>query len=268
MRPQPALEQRGAVDHQVMRRDGAGDARRVRLDDLHRLLRGDVLDHHLEPLIIAKERQQHLLHEDGFAVEDIDCWIGRLAVDQHRHADLFHPLQHLLDRLEVTDAMRRIGGGAGGIKLRGEPDAFGIALLDLVGRSLVGEVTRHHRLEVAALAARREDARAILRCHRHGGYRRHQVRHHDAAGELRRRERQHRAQHRAVAQMDVPVVGPPDRQAFGGLSLRLRRGVKQGVEGHQNISAGMIRITAMCRTKSSHSGACVRRAIRIAQRRA
>ncbi len=44
---------------------------------------------------------------------------------------------------------------------------------------------------------------------------RHQVGHDDRAGEMARGFGQDGAQHRAVAQMQVPVVGAADRQGLG-----------------------------------------------------
>ena len=53
MRPQAALEQRRPVDHEMMRRDRAGDARRMGAHDIDRLRRRDVLDHDLQALMVA-----------------------------------------------------------------------------------------------------------------------------------------------------------------------------------------------------------------------
>ena len=55
MRPQAALEHGGAVDDKMMRRDGAGNARRMGADEIRRLRRGDVLDHDLQALVALAE---------------------------------------------------------------------------------------------------------------------------------------------------------------------------------------------------------------------
>ena len=60
MRPQAALENRGAIDHQMMRRDRSGHARGVRPDDRSRLLRSDVLDDDLQALMLPQQRQQRV----------------------------------------------------------------------------------------------------------------------------------------------------------------------------------------------------------------
>jgi hypothetical protein len=161
MRLQSALEDRGAVDDEVMRRDGRRRARRVCAHDIQRLRRGGVLDHHLETGMTLKQRQQAVLHERRLPIEDIDLGIGGFAVDQHRHPDLFHALQHRRQRRDIGDAMMRVGGGAGGIQLRRDPHALGMAALDFVGRGRVGEITRHQRLKVGALRTRRQNAFAI-----------------------------------------------------------------------------------------------------------
>ena len=81
MWPQPALEQRGPVDDQMMRRDRSADAGRVGTDDGDRLRRRHVLDDDLQALVVAQQRQQALFHEHGLAIEDVDRGIGRLAVN-------------------------------------------------------------------------------------------------------------------------------------------------------------------------------------------
>ena len=102
-------------------------------DDVERFRRRDVLDDDLEALVVAQQRQQALLHEHGLTIEDVDGGIGRLAVNQDRHADPFHPLQHRTQRLDVGDAVMGVGGGAGRIEFGGGPYLFGMALLDFVG---------------------------------------------------------------------------------------------------------------------------------------
>ena len=182
------------------------------LHDISGLLGGDMLDHDLEALMIFKQRQQRVLHEHAFAVENVDRGIGGFAVDQHRHADPFHPLQHRADGLDVPDAVMGVGRGARRIEFCRDPRACGMAFLDLVGGGVVGEIAGHHRLEIAACGPGGENARAVGFGGLDRRHRRHQVGHDDAARELPGGERQHGAQHRAVAQVDMPVVGPADRR--------------------------------------------------------
>jgi len=74
--------------------------------------------------------------KNGLAVEDIAGGIGGLAMNQHRHADAFHPLQHRPDRLEIAHAMVGMVVDAGRVKLGGDPTASAWPVFDLVrGRS-------------------------------------------------------------------------------------------------------------------------------------
>ena len=90
VRPEPAGEQRVAVDDQVLGRDGRGDLRPRSLDERHRLGGGDVLEDDLQAGQIADQRREDAVDEHGFAVEDVDVGIGHLAMDQQRHADRLH----------------------------------------------------------------------------------------------------------------------------------------------------------------------------------
>ncbi len=149
------------------------------------------------------------------AVEDIDLGIDILAVHQERHVDLFHALQHAHDLLVVGDAGRRIGGGIRRIELHAGEHAFAKAALDVVGIGVVGEIAGHQRLERRALRQRRHHALAIGDAVGGGTHRRDQVRHQDGAAEMLGGVRQHRLEHRAVAHMQVPVVGLADGEARG-----------------------------------------------------
>ncbi len=226
VRPQPALEQRGAVDHEMMRRDRAGDARRVGAHDVERLGRRHVLHDDLQSLMPLQQRQQGLLHEYGFAIKHVDGGIGRLAVDQHRHPDALHALQHGCDAGNIGDAMVGIGGGARGIELGRDPHALGMSFLDFVRRGRICEIASHQRLEITACRPSCEDALTIGRSRFDRGHRRHQIGHDDGARKLRDRVGQDRRQHRAVAQVNVPVVRPAD----GDGSFRLLRGRGRGEE--------------------------------------
>src|SRR5581483_3750050 len=72
--------------------------------------------------------------------------------------------------------------------------------------------------------------------------------HDNAAGKLRRRERKHRTQHRAIAQMNVKVIRPADRDAVDALGRRL---FEQFGHAHWTASSIPARITAIPATKSS-----------------
>ncbi|PAV69340.1 hypothetical protein WR25_22857 [Diploscapter pachys] len=97
---------------------------------------------------------------------------------------------------------------------------------DLRGIDTVGQIAGHQRREAATVADRCQDPLPIgLRC-RDARHRRGQVRHHDRPSELPRGMPCDLRQHRAIAQVNVPVVGAADGQAIGHApSYRRRRRV-------------------------------------------
>ena len=123
MRPHAAGEQGVAVHQQVVRGKGAGDVRPHRLDELHALPRGDVLEHQAQPREALQERCQHALDEDPLAVEDVHLGVGRLAVHQQRQAGFLHARQHLMALADVRHAGIRMGGGPGRVVLHCVHDA-------------------------------------------------------------------------------------------------------------------------------------------------
>ena len=174
-----------------------------------------MLEHDLQVRQARAQRDQHGLDEYGFAVEDIDLRIGDLAMDQQRHADFRHPLQHASDLQDIGDTEMGIGGGPRGIELGRDPGTRLIPGLDRVGIGIVGQVQRHQRLEPGTCRQGSQDAGAIgvggLGC----GDGRRQVRHDDSAGELPRGITRDRLQHRAIAEMDMPVVGSAQGDLIG-----------------------------------------------------
>ncbi|WP_370540573.1 hypothetical protein [Azospirillum sp. INR13] len=138
-----------------------------------------------------------------------------------------HPLQHRGDAGDVGDAMGAVGGGVGGIELGGGEHPVLEALRQIRGVGAVGQVGGHQRGEVHAVRQRRQDALAVGHRIRSRRHRRLQVRHHDGAAELAGGEGQHRLQHGAVAQMDMPVVGTADDKTV----VRHGKGPGAGVEG-------------------------------------
>jgi hypothetical protein len=119
------------------------------------------------------------------------------------------------ERADVGDAVRGIGRGMRGVELaRGERARF-MPALNLGRVGTVGQIAGHQRGEIAAGGQGSEDARAIGFGRGDIGHRRREVGHHDGSGELLRGVRDDRLQHRAVAQMDMPVVGAADGQAIG-----------------------------------------------------
>ena len=71
----------------------------------------------------------------------------------------------------------------------------------------IGQIQRHQRLELRIRRQRGEDSLAVGQRQRSGRDRRLEIGHDDGAREARRREGQHRAQCRAIPQVQMPVVG-------------------------------------------------------------
>ena len=63
-------------------------------DEIGGLGGGDMLEHDLQRGEIAHQRGEHALDEHRLAVEDVDLAVGHFAMDQQRHADPLHRLEH------------------------------------------------------------------------------------------------------------------------------------------------------------------------------
>ena len=214
--PQTALEHGVAVDAQVMGGDGGRQVRPRRLNEAHRFLGGDVFQHHPERGESVQHGGQHGVQEHRLAVEDVDVGRDHLAVDQERHVDLLHALQHRPDSAHVGHAGRRVGGGTGRIELAGGEHAIAETGRDLPRLDLVGQIGGHQRGERPARRQGRQDALAVGPGGGHRGHRRHQVGHHDRPRELARGQVGRQLQHGAIAQMHVPVVRSTQGERLGG----------------------------------------------------
>ncbi len=198
----------------MVRRDGAGEPGRAAAHHVHRFLGGEVLQDHAQAGKRREKRRQRAVDEHALAVEHIDAVARVLPVHQERHADLFHAREHGIDLADIGDARGGIRGGVRRVELRAREYAVAEPVLEIVRIGRVGEIAGHQRRERRAGGKRRHDALAIGDRVRGGGDRRHQIRHHDRAGEMPRRERQHGRQHGAVAHMQVPVVRPANGDAL------------------------------------------------------
>ncbi|MPL73085.1 hypothetical protein SDC9_18878 [bioreactor metagenome] len=216
MRLDPAHQDVVAVDDQVMRGDRRAEVFALAAHIVHTILGGDVLHHHPQPRGGAAHRVEHALDEHRLAVEDVDGRVGDLAMHAQRQADLGHRLEHAAHLVEVAHARGRVGGRPGRIELDRGDDARGRGGGDIGGVGLFGQVERHQRGEAHLGGQGRKDALAIGCGLRAGHHRRHQVRHDDRAGEMARALGQHGRQHRAVAQVQVPVVGAGERDLGHG----------------------------------------------------
>ena len=223
MRADAACEHRIPVHQQVVRGDGGGDVGRGRGHVLHRLARGDVLEHQPQAGKALRDLRQHRVDERLFPVEHIHLRVGDLAVEQQGQARFFHDLQHSEAVLEARHAGIGIGGGTGRVILDRMHPAARLRQRDLTRRGVVGEIECHQRLEARICGQHRQNAPAVGLGQLHGGHRRPQVGHDDGARELARRVRQHGGERGTVAQVQVPVVGAGEREGLHGSRDYTRR---------------------------------------------
>ncbi|MNV36972.1 hypothetical protein D3C71_1284680 [compost metagenome] len=215
MRAHAALEDRIAVVQHVLRRDRRGDRPFGVAHILRAFLRRDVLEHHLQGRERAAQRLHDAFHENRLAVEHIDRRVGHFTVHQQRHAAFFQGLKRLRALAQqVGDARIGVGRRARRIQLHGIDLARFMRAEDLFRRGVVGQIKRHQRSKSvrvpAGFAQRLQDPAAVGQRLLGGRHRRLQVRHDDGARELARGIRHHGFQRRAIAQVQVPVVGAGD----------------------------------------------------------
>jgi len=84
--------------------------------------------------------------------------------------------------------------------------------IDFLRRGLISQIECHQRREVRAGRKRGSDALAIGEGGGRGGHRRSEIGHDNRAREAPGREWQHSGERRAVAQVQMPVVGTANRQ--------------------------------------------------------
>jgi hypothetical protein len=153
------------------------------------------------------------LDEHRLTVEHVDIGIGDLAVDAEDHANRLHPLEHRREVREVGDAMRGVGRRVRGIELGRGEHPLGLTAREFAGIGGVGEIGGHQRREIRVRRQRGEDPLAVATRLLDRDDRRREVGHHDRARELACGVRRDAAQHRAVAQVHVPVVGAANGEA-------------------------------------------------------
>ena len=146
------------------------------------------------------------------------------AVHQQRQADLLHLLERVEAARDARHARVRMGGGARRVELDAEHAAGKLGARDLLGRRVVGEVQRHQRLERRALRQRGEDALAVVQrllawCAPAG------LRFGITMARPKRRavSASTEAMRRAVAQVQVPVVGALERELVHPAEFYLAR---------------------------------------------
>ena len=222
VRADATLEQRVAVEQQMMRGDRGRHVGWRLAHEFDRIAGGDVLQHHAQRRKPFTQRQQVTFDEDAFAIEDVDVRTGDLAVQQQRQFVLLHRFEHGMHARQLAHAGVGIGGGTGRVVLHRKHAVARLGAGDFRDRRVLGEIQRHQRLEARACRQARENPPAIVFGLRHRRHRRLQVRHHDRARKSLRGMADHRGQRIAVAKMQVPVVGTGDFKARGCHGFRAR----------------------------------------------
>ena len=214
MRTDAALEHRVAIDRQMVGRDGRRQIWPAGLDERHRFGRGDMFEHHFERRKIGDQLAKNTLNKDSLSVKYVDMALGNLAMDQQRHADPLHRLKHIVDLGDVGDAMIGVGGGVRRIELAGREHALGETALNFAWVDGVSEVAGHQRLEGQPWLKSGQDAASISLCSSDGRDWRAQIWHDNGARELPGRVVDDGGEHGAVAKVDMPIIGPSERQAL------------------------------------------------------
>ena len=204
MRTDAAGEDVVAVYDQVMRRDRPANA--GLLHEMDAIGGGDMFERDLQFRQPAAERLQHPLDEHRFPVEDVDGRVGHLAMDAERHPGPRHGLQDGHHRLDIAHAACGVRCGSGGIELYRRNQPVGMGRDDVIGLARFGQVERHQRHEIAACRHGGQDPVPIGGGVARRDHGRDEVRHDDRPPGPERMG-QHGLQHRAIAQMKMPVIG-------------------------------------------------------------
>ena len=117
VRVNPAAEDRVPIEQQMMGSDGGRHPRGRLQHPPNRIRSRDVLEDHFEAGHPLDERRQDAIDEDLLTIEDIDPWIGDLAMDQKRETVVGHRLEGRHDKIEFRDPGLRVGGGSCGVQL-------------------------------------------------------------------------------------------------------------------------------------------------------
>lgn len=134
----------------MLRRYGAGHVGTAVENELHALLRGDVLHDDLQIREVRVQGLQGRFHKRGFAIENVDGGIGRLAVDAQRHVqfrhfalqvtECEHGNQHGIHVMDVRHSLIAVRGSTRRVVLARIHNAAFTRLDNLFRRCAIGEV--------------------------------------------------------------------------------------------------------------------------------
>ena len=133
-----------------------------------------------EPMEIAvPKRHLHIIHS---ALRHSDKPFMGIVTSKDRAEDT-------MDLLDRTDAKVRVGRRVRRIELGGRENATGMPGHQIVGIGIVRQIARHQRGKLNLLGYGSLDAFSIVRGHRRGRDRWHEIRHHNRAREATARHR-------------------------------------------------------------------------------
>ncbi|MNB88513.1 hypothetical protein D3C75_355290 [compost metagenome] len=207
-----------AVEHQVLRGDGGGQALIAVPYVVSRIFGGDVFKHHFQPRQTLAQWLHHAVDKTRFAVKNIDLRMGHFAMHQQRHSPFFHALQYRHNCIDTGHAVAGVGCCVGGIEFSGGEYAFVKAALNLIRIESVGQIAGHQWGKVVTGRHCIKNALAVGNRRLNRGDGRHQIWHHNRAAINFAGIRHNGIQHIAIAKMDMPVVWAADFQNLGWCS--------------------------------------------------
>ena len=204
-----------AVEHQMLRGDGSSQQFITVTHVLGGVFGGDMFKNHFQAGQALAQGLHHRLNKARFTIENINLGVSDFAVNEQRHPQFFHPLQHWHNGVGAGDAVAGVSSGIGRVELGGGEHPFVKAAFQLRWVEGVCQIAGHQRGKIMPGRHGVHNALAVSDSRRDGGDRRHQIRHHDRPAIKLTGIRHDGFQHIVIAQMDMPVVWAADFQYLG-----------------------------------------------------
>ena len=150
---------------------------------------------------------------------------------QQRQPVFHHRLQRLPGPVDIPDAPIGVRRGPGGIVFEGMHELAGGRLFDLGGRGVLGQIQHHQRFKRMAPVQRDQDAPAVSEGLFDIHDRRAQVRHDDRPREAGGRMLDDAPHGRAIAQVQMQIIGSGDCQGLHGKVHWLESGGRYHIPG-------------------------------------
>jgi len=136
-----------------------------------------------------------------FLVENIDARLRTFPVNQQRHTEFLHHVEHFLDLARTGHTVFGMRRCSRRIEFHCSKDTLAETSADFLAIGVVAEVGRHQWFETCASGHSRQNALPIGARRSHSRDRRLEVRHDDRAAELANGIRQHGTQRILVTQV-------------------------------------------------------------------